>query len=286
KRFIQTDAAINPGNSGGPLVNMAGQVIGINTAIATRQGSYDGVGFAIPSNTARKIYNSIIATGGVQRGAIGVSFQGQPSPALLRSFGSEHGVVVNSVEADSPAERAGLRRGDVIVSVDGRPINKGDELVAIVSETEVGKKLRISYLRDKKPMTADVVVGDRNKIISRLRGAPGQDEGEEGPGEGSRILGVSVRSLTSQQANELADELHLNTPQGVLVTSVQTRGFAADMGLQRGDVILSVNHQPVKDADDFYRLESRLKSGNDVLFLIARRAQQTFTTLYLADRLP
>jgi serine protease Do len=286
KRFLQTDAAINPGNSGGPLVNMAGQVIGINTAIATNRGSYDGVGFAIPSNTARKVYNSIISTGGVQRGAIGVSFYGQPNPALLRSFGADRGVVVNNVEPGSPAERAGLKRGDVIVSVEGKPINKGDELVAIVSDTEVGRRLRIGYLRDKKQMSTDVEVGDRNKIIGGMRGVPGRDQGDDESGEGGGVVGVSVRSLTRQQADELADELHLTDPQGVLVTGVKPRGFAADLGLQRGDVVLSVNHEPVRSADEFYSIEGRLKSGSDVLFLIARRAQRTFATLYLADRLP
>jgi serine protease Do len=286
KRFIQTDAAINPGNSGGPLVNMAGQVIGVNTAIATNRGTYDGVGFAIPSNTVRKVYNSIIATGGVQRGAIGVTFYGQPNPALLRSFGAEHGVVVNSVEAGSPAEKAGLRRGDVITAVDGKPINKGDELVGIVSETEIGKNLRLDYLRDKKQMSTEIEVGDRNKIIGRLRGEAGGEESGEQPRESSGALGVSVRSLTSEQADELADQLHLTAPQGVLVTNVRTSGFSADLGVQRGDVILSVNHRPVKDADEFYQIEGQLKSGTDVLFLIARRTQRTFTTLYLADRLP
>ena len=286
KRFIQTDAAINPGNSGGPLVNMAGQVIGINTAIATSRGSYDGVGFAIPSNTARKVYNSIITTGHVERGAIGVTFYGQPNPVLLRSFGADHGVVVNSVESGSPAERAGLKRGDVITSVDGKAINKGDELVAIVAESEIGKKLRLDYLRDKKQMSTDIEVGDRNKIIGRLRAAPGGDEGEGAPGDGSGILGVSVRSLTPQQADELADELHLTAPQGVLVTGTKPSGFSADLGVLRGDVILSVNHQPVKDSDEFYQIQSGLKSGTDVLFLIARRTQRTFTTLYFADRLP
>ena len=139
KRFLQTDAAINPGNSGGPLVNLAGQVIGINTAIATRRGTYDGVGFAIPSNTARKVYNALVTSGSVKRGAIGVQFQAQANPALLRSFGTDHGIVVDSVQADSPADHAGLKRGDVIVSVNGRSVRNGDELVAIVSETDIGK---------------------------------------------------------------------------------------------------------------------------------------------------
>jgi len=140
KRFIQTDAAINPGNSGGPLVNLAGQVIGINTAIATRRGTYDGVGFAIPSNMARKVYNSIITTGSVRRGAIGVTFSSERNPALLRSFGADHGVVIANVETGSPAERAGLKRGDVILSVDGREIRSGDELV---TESEPRPKLKL-----------------------------------------------------------------------------------------------------------------------------------------------
>jgi len=286
KRFLQTDAAINPGNSGGPLVNMAGQVIGINTAIATRRGTYDGVGFAIPSNTARKVYNSLISTGSVRRGAIGVTFLNQNNPVKLRMFGADHGVVVENVEAGGPADRAGLKRGDVITAVNGKPIRNGDELVAIVSDTEVGKTLKVELLRDKKPISAEVEVGDRNKIIGRLQGGPDSEaEGEEAGQEGG-ILGVSVRSLTREQADDLSSELHLGASEGVLVSDVRSGGFAADLGVQRGDVILQLNHQPVRSVEEFSRLQSQLKSGSDVLFLIARRTQRTFATLYLADRLP
>ncbi len=158
KRFLQTDAAINPGNSGGPLVNLAAQVIGINTAIATRRGVYDGVGFAIPSNTVRKIYNSIVSTGSVKRGAIGVQFQAQPNAALLRNFGADHGVVVDSVQSGTPADRAGLKRGDVIQSVNGQAVHSGDELVSIVSDTDIGKKLHLDYLREGRHASVDVEV--------------------------------------------------------------------------------------------------------------------------------
>ena len=287
KRFLQTDAAINPGNSGGPLVNMAGQVIGINTAIATRRGTYDGVGFAIPSNTARKVYNSIVSTGSVRRGAIGVTFRNENNPVMLRMFGADHGVVVQSVETDGPAERAGLKRGDVVTAVDGKPIHTGDELVAIVSDSDVGRKLKVDLIRDKKPISTQVEVGDRNKIIGRLQGGP-EDEGEAGESgeEAGGTLGVSVRNLTREQADDLAGELHLSDRQGVLVTGVQPAGFAAELGMQRGDVILSLNQQPLHSVEEFSRLQSQLKSGNDVLFLIARRTQRTFTTIYLADRLP
>lgn len=288
KRFLQTDAAINPGNSGGPLVNMGGQIIGINTAIATRRGSYDGVGFAIPSDTARKIYNAIISTGSVRRGAIGVSFRNQNNPALLRSFGADHGVVVDSVESGSPAQRAGLKMGDVILSVDGKPITTGDQLVAIVSDTPVGNKLKLEILRDKKQISTDVEVGDRNKVLSQLTSGPdsgrGSPDDENETSEG--ILGLSVRNLTRDQAQEVAAQLHLSGQQGVLVTDATPGGFASDLGLFRGDVILSINRHPVKSVEDFNRLQSQLKSGDDVLLLVARRSQRTFTTLYLADRLP
>jgi len=288
KRYLQTDAAINPGNSGGPLVNLAGQVIGINTAIATNRGTYDGVGFAVPSNTARKIYNQLISSGSVRRGAIGVTFVNQNNPALLRSFGAEHGVVVNSVEANSPAERAGLQRGDVITTVNGKPIHGGDELVAIVAETEVGKKLKIELLRDKKPVTVEIEVGDRNKIIGRLRSSEQDEEASAESGEEAAggIFGISVRNLTREQAGDLTEQLHLSGAQGVLISDVKSGGFASELGIQRGDIVLSINHQPVRGAEDVTRWQTKLKSGDDVLFLIARRTQRTFTTVYLADRLP
>ncbi len=288
KRFIQTDAAINPGNSGGPLVNLGGQVIGINTAIATRRGSYDGVGFAIPSNTARKVYNAIITSGSVRRGAIGVTFDARSSPALLRSFGTDHGIVINGVEPGSPAERAGLKRGDVILAVDGKPIHGGDELVSIISDTDIGKKLRLEYLRDGKRGTADVEVGDRNKIVADQGGAR-EEENEETPddGSGAGALGISVKNLTREQAQEITDQLHLDTREGVLVTDVQSGSFAADLLVQRGDIILSINHKPVTSVEDFNKVQSQLKSGNDVLLLVARRnSPRTWATLFLADKLP
>jgi len=287
KRFIQTDAAINPGNSGGPLVNMAGQVIGINTAIATQRGSYDGVGFAIPSNTARKVYNALITTGSVRRGAIGVQFSSQNNPALLRSFGSDHGIVINTVEAGSPAERAGLKYGDVILSVEGKPIKSADELVGIVSESEIGKKLHMEYLRDGKRLTTDVEVGDRNKIIAGLHEGP-ETHGEETPAEGSSgVLGVAVKALTQDQTQELMAKLHLDRAQGIVVSNVQPGGFASDLGVQHGDIILSVNHHTVASMEDFNRIQSSLKSGEDVLVLIARvSGPHSYTTVFLADRLP
>jgi serine protease Do len=286
KRFIQTDAAINPGNSGGPLVNMAGQVIGINTAIATNQGANDGVGFAIPSNTARATYNSLITSGRVQRGAIGVTFLDQSNSALLRSFGADHGVVVNNIEPGSPAERAGLKMGDVILAIDGRSIRSGDELVDIVSESRIGSMLKLDVLRNGKHVATSVEVADRTKIIAQQQ--PGMpSKGGNGPAEeAGGVLGVSVHNLTPDQAGQLVKALNLHNSQGVLVTQVVPEGFAAGVGVRTGDIILSVDHHPVSTVDNFRQMQTTLRPGQDVLLLIARQSGRTFATMFLADTLP
>ncbi len=286
KRFLQTDAAINPGNSGGPLVNLAAQVIGINTAIATRRGSYDGVGFAIPSNTVRKIYNSLITSGSVKRGAIGVQFQAQPNPALLRNFGTDHGIVVDSVQAGSPADHAGLKVGDVILAINGQPIHTGDELVGIVSDTEIGKRLRVEYLREGKHAAANVEVADRNQIVGDTRANAEVEGNHEANPKAVGVLGLAVKNLTPDQAQEISSQLHLGAKQGVLVADVDPSGFASDLGVVSGDVILSLNKQTVGSVEDYNRLQGQLKSGADVVLLVARRNGRTFTTLFLADRLP
>ena len=172
---------------------------------------------------------------------------------------------MNNVEANSPAERAGVKPGDVITTVNGKAIGSGDELVAIVSDTEVGKKLKVELLRDKKPMNVEIEVGDRTKIISRLRGGPEDErEGEQSAEEAGGVLGISARNLTREQGEELSEQLHLSGPQGVLVTDVKAGGFASDVGVQRGDVILSINHQAVRSASDVAAWQTKLKSGDDV----------------------
>jgi len=285
KRFIQTDAAINPGNSGGPLVNMAGQVIGINTAIATDRGSNDGVGFAIPSSTARAVYHSLITSGKVQRGAIGVTFMDQSNPALLRSFGADHGVVVNNVEPGSPAQRAGLKMGDVILAINGQPIKSGNDLVQIVSGSKIGNRVKVELLREGKNLTTNVEVADRNKIVAQQQAGFAPDDNRSAPEEAGGVLGINVGKLSAVQAAQLVKSLHLPNPEGVLVTHVVPEGFAAELSVRTGDIILSVNHHVVSSLKDFIQIQNTLRSGQDVLLLVARKAGRSFTTMFLADTL-
>ena len=283
QKFIQTDAAINPGNSGGPLVNMAGEVIGINTAIATGTGSYAGVGFALPSNMATTVYNQIVKSGKVIRGSIGVSFQDDPeqNPILLRSMGTDHGVVITSVQADGPAAKAGLMQGDVILSLDGQAINNGEDLVSKVASTPVGQSVTIKYLRDKKEQEAKVEIGDRSKVFADQLGT--SEEQESSKPEGTDVkFGISIQNITP----DIASRLGISETKGVLVTSVDPDSFAEDIGLERGDVIMQVNHQPVNKVDDVLRIQRNLKSGADVVFLVQKTQQGQTITRYLAGTLP
>ena len=287
KSYIQTDAAINPGNSGGPLVNLAGQVIGINTAIVTRSRGYDGVGFAIPSKTARTVYNSIIKSGRVTRGSIGVTFNAAPNEALLRGFGIDHGIVINQVEPGSPADRAGIQRGDVILGVDGTSVSDGDDLVEIIAATPVGDEVKIEILRDGKRKNLDVEIADRSVLFARDLGYR-REEVRDAPGGRKGNLGVSVRNLTSNQAQEIAKQLQLDEASaGVLVTDVDEGEFGEDaLGIRSNDVILEINRNPIGSAGDFRRLEEELESGMDVVILVARRGRGGFDTHFLAARMP
>ena len=281
QKFVQTDAAINPGNSGGPLVNMAGEVIGVNTAIATGTGSYAGVGFALPSNLASQVYNQIVKSGKVVRGSIGISFQPEQSPVLLRTFGTDHGVIVTSVQADGPAAKAGLKQGDVIIAVDGEQIKDGDALVAKVSATPVGQSVSIRFLRDKKEQDVKVEIADRSRVFADQLGMSEEEESTEQGGTDAKF-GISIQNITP----EVAGRLGLSENKGVLVTSVDPDSFADEIGLQRGDVIMQVNHQIVSKVDDVLRIQRNLKSGADVVFLVQRNQMGHSASMYLAGTLP
>jgi serine protease Do len=176
--FIQTDAAINPGNSGGPLVNMAGEVIGINTAILTETSSYAGVGFAMPSNTVTQVYNQLIGPEHrVARGSIGIEFSAQPNPAIARIYGS--GVTVSNVISGSPADEAGLKIGDTITSVDGKDVKSGDDLVADIASRKPGSKAKLAFVRNGKKQDATVTIADRSKLFAARLGEEDENQSEE-----------------------------------------------------------------------------------------------------------
>jgi serine protease Do len=266
--FIQTDAAINPGNSGGPLVNMEGEVIGINTAIYTETSGYQGVGFAMPSNTIAHVFNQLVSPAHkVERGSIGITFSAETSPAVTRMYGGGKGVVVQDVTPGGPAAQAGIKAGDSITSVAGKAINAGDELVAEVSSHHPGEKLKIGYLRNGKQEEANITVADRQKLFGAQLGTGEEDAEEQAPKEGK--LGVTVKPVPEA----LAKRLNLQPNQGVIVMEIKPGGFADSVQLGRGDVILEVNRQPVTDPGSFAKIESGLKSGQDVVFVVRQAGQ-------------
>jgi serine protease Do len=278
--FIQTDAAINPGNSGGPLVNMAGEVIGINTAILTETSSYAGVGFAMPSNTVTQVYNQLIGPEHrVSRGSIGIEFTAQPNPAIARIYGS--GVTVSNVVSGSPADEAGIKIGDTITSVDGKDVKSGDDLVADIASRKPGSKAKLAFVRNGKKQETTVTIADRSKLFASRLGEEDESQNEEAP-KASKF-GVTVRSITP----DLADRMGITASKGVVVSDVKQGSFAEDLGLNRGDVVLEVNKQPVNTPDDFTKIESSLKSGQDVVFLVRPRgARAQDGTIFLAGTLP
>ena len=267
QHFIQTDAAINPGNSGGPLLNINGEVIGINTMIASRSGGYQGIGFAMPINTAVKVYNDIIKEGHVTRGSIGISFDARDDKNLLQVYGgTDHGVFVIKVEPNGPADKAGIKPQDVVTSIDNKPIKAGQELIDIVADSPVGSTLKLGVMRDKKPMTIDVTVGDRTKIFASLYGgAPSLPKSAD---ESTQMkFGMSVRPVPSSDRQEMGLKNG-----GVLVDSVEDGSFAYEIGIQRGDVIVELNAHPVTSTDDIRKLQANLKPGDPVAFHVMRQA--------------
>lgn len=281
QKFIQTDAAINPGNSGGPLVNMAGEVIGINTAIYTESSGYQGVGFAMPSNTVREVYNQLIGPEHrVTRGSIGIEFMAQPNPALLRSFGVKNGVIVQTVTPNGPAAAAGIQVGDAITAVDGKEIKTGDELVGEIATKKPGVKVKLNVIRKNKQQDVTVTVADRQKLFGQRLGFAEEQEEEQQPKESK--LGATVRNLTPAQAERLGLK-----GGGVLVTDVKPGSFADSVGVSRGDIVVELNRQPVPDDATFDKMQSALKSGQDVVLLVKPRGTgREGGTIFLAGTLP
>jgi serine protease Do len=270
QKFIQTDAAINPGNSGGPLVDMTGAVIGMNTAIYTQSMGSQGVGFAMPSNVLAKVYNDLIGpTHKVIRGSIGIQFQAQQNSAVSRMYGfANGGVIVGSVVPNAGAAKAGLKPGDILVSIDGRHIKNGDDLVDDISARKVGSSVTIGYLRDGKQMTASVQIGDRAKVYADLAGGQAPQEDQPAPPDaGQTKLGITVTALPPAAASKL------NIPGGVTITSVTPGSFADDIGLAQGDMVTEINKMPVTDMASYNKIVSQLKPGDDVVFVVRIKGQ-------------
>jgi serine protease Do len=280
--FIQTDAAINPGNSGGPLVNMNGEVIGINTAILSETNAYAGVGFSLPSNTVAQVYNQLIGPEHrVARGSIGIMFDSVENPAIARVYGNGSGVTVSSVVAGSPADQAGLKVGDTITTVDGKKVSKGSELVADIASRKPGAKVQLGFVRNGKQQDTTVTIADRAKLFAARLNEDDNGSDESTPKQSK--FGVTVRKLTP----EMAERLDMPAGKGVIVQDVKPGSFAEDVNLNRGDVILEINKQAVNNEEEFNKVESNLKSGQDVVFLVRPRGStRQDGTIFLPGTLP
>jgi serine protease Do len=255
--FIQTDAAINPGNSGGPLIDARGQAIGINTAIVSQNGGSVGVGFAIPISLAKGVITQLASAGHVERGWLGVTIQ-RVTPALARSLSvPAQGALVADVKNDSPAAKAGIRSGDVIVAFNGRKVARSEDLPRAVAEIAVGRDVSITVLRDGTEHTLQARIArlERGGAVTPVA----TDENKGG-------LGLSVQTVTP----EVARDLGLDRPQGVVVRDVREDSPAASAGLRAGDVIVAVDRRPVRTVEDMKDQLRKHAAGTPTLFLVHR----------------
>jgi len=262
--FLQTDAAINPGNSGGPLVNMQGEVIGINTAIVSRSGGSLGIGFAIPINLARKIYTELTTRGKVTRGWLGVSVQAL-TPELSRSFGArdESGVLIAEVLPGSPAQKGGLQAGDIILDFNDKRVRVPSDLQRAVGLTEPGSAVRVKVFREKAERTVEIKIGDApDDAEAAARSAP----------RAKSLLGLDVKPLTP----EMARQLGIRSGEGVVVAAVDLGSPADQSGIQPGDVIRELNRHKVATLAEFERLTRGLKPGDRVTVLLQRGGTALF----------
>jgi serine protease Do len=284
QHFIQTDAAINPGNSGGPLLNIKGEVIGVNTMIATQNGGSQGVGFALPINDVAHLYNDIIRDGRVTRGSIGAKLM--PNEQLtLKAMGFDHGVIVDSVQKGGPAEKGGLKSQDIVLGLNGHPMKDSQDLIGHVAETPVGTSAVLNVDRDGKKMDVKVVISDRTKVYAddpRIAGrqTPVEESKPDTP-TGEIKFGIYPRQV-SEEERDLTPEKH-----GVTVTRVEPGSFADEIGMQEHDIIVAINRQPVTTVDDIKKVQQTLKPGDAVAFRVVRaRPRSAPVTSYLSGTLP
>jgi serine protease Do len=262
--FIQTDASINPGNSGGPLINLRGEIVGINTAIFSRTGGNMGIGFAIPINLVKELLPQLRGKGKVTRGFLGVLIQ-KVTPEIADSLGLDkaQGALVANVSKGGPADKAGVKVGDVIVEFDGKEVKDSGDLPIIVARTPVDKKVRMKVVREKNEVVLGVAVGEL-KDEEVVASAP--EKGE---------LGLTVQRLTPQ----IAESLGLEKSEGVVVSAVEPGSAADEAGIRRGDVLMEIDRRPIRNLDEYRKSIAAIKKGRGVLFLVRRGESTLFLAL-------
>jgi len=265
--FIQTDAAINPGNSGGPLVNIDGDVIGINTAIASRSGGYQGIGFAIPSSSAKLIMDDLIKEGKVKRGLLGVNIQDM-NESLAKSFGrsDSEGALVSQVIEDSPAEKAGIKAGDIILKFNNEVVKGAANLKNLVGKEKPGSSATLTIYRDKKTTEVPVKIAERTQKAIASSGTNGS------PSETSNDLGIQMEPVPAAVASKMG----LKEGQGLVVKDINSEGVGARMGLRPGDVILEVDGAAVSNVDTFNKAVSEAKKNKVIRLKVQRGKAKIF----------
>jgi len=277
--FIQTDAAINPGNSGGALVNMKGELIGINTAIFSRTGGSEGVGFAIAVSIAKDIANDLIESGKVVRGWMGVAIQ-ELTPALAQSFqlpeDQQGGVLISEVHQDGPSAKAGLKRGDVILAYGNEVVKDVNHLRNIVARTKVGKQKDIKVLREGKETTLTLMLGERPSDQVLAKATP---PGEKPPSIAKLdnvLSGLTVEAISAENRNQFGIP---EDSKGVVVSKVESGSAVEAAGIQPGDLIQEVSRSVVKNLDDYQRVASKIAKEELVVLLVSRRGNNLFVAV-------
>lgn len=261
--YIQTDAAINPGNSGGALIDMNGTLVGINSAIASRSGGNDGIGFAIPMNLAKRIMDDLIEDGSVSRGYLGMYTAGELDPTMAEALGLDvaSGIIVGQVETDGPADKAGLEEEDIIVGLNDKPVKNWDAFRTKIASFKPKDVVELNILRDGKPRSLEVIIGERPSDQQMTMNAAPLDLDED--------LGFSVRSLTESLRNELRLSEDLK---GVVVQSLKESSEAYERGLRNGDIISAVKRKDISSAQEFYdAVQKSLDEGDRALLLTVER---------------
>ncbi|MBI4684911.1 MAG: DegQ family serine endoprotease [Nitrospirae bacterium] len=270
--FIQTDAAINPGNSGGPLVNIKGEVIGINTAIFSKTGGYQGIGFAVPSNLVRSVMDQLVKQGKVTRGWLGISIQ-RLTPELSQKFGlgDSNGALVGDVMRGSPAEKAGLIRGDIITEYNGKKVQDADILRNIVAQSKASTQVQIKIIRKGREYNLTATVAEYPREAAETNMERSTDEAHR-----EALAGLEVIELTK----EIAHQLGLNRDEkGVVVVRVEPGSPAEEANLKKGDVIQEIDNKKVNTLNDFNRIASNIKPNETVLLFINRGGQRFYAVL-------